>query len=169
MYLGRIVELAPAAEIFAAPRHPYTRALLAAVPRLERDGEIGGGIIEGEPPSPRNLPSGCAFRTRCPYAVDAVRRGGAGALAGRSRARGRLPALARDRSGRAARTRGERGTGMKAAFYTGYGAAREVLEIGELPEPQPGPGEVRVRVRFSASTRPTAIAASASATGRAIR
>jgi hypothetical protein len=38
---------------------------------------------------------------------------------------------------------------MKAAFYTGYGAAREVLEIGELPDPQPGPGEVRVRVRFS--------------------
>ncbi|HKG84659.1 MAG TPA: NADPH:quinone reductase, partial [Beijerinckiaceae bacterium] len=38
---------------------------------------------------------------------------------------------------------------MKAAFYTGYGAARAVLEIGELPEPQPGPGEVRVRVRFS--------------------
>ena len=38
---------------------------------------------------------------------------------------------------------------MKAAFYTGYGAARAVLELGELPEPQPGPGEVRVRVRFS--------------------
>ena len=69
MYLGRIVELAPAASIFAAPRHPYTSALLAAAPRLERDREIGGGMIEGEPPSPRNLPSGCAFRTRCPYAA----------------------------------------------------------------------------------------------------
>ena len=69
MYLGRIVELAPAASIFAAPKHPYTRALLAAAPRLERDREIGSGMIEGEPPSPRNLPSGCAFRTRCPYAA----------------------------------------------------------------------------------------------------
>ena len=69
MYLGRIVELAPAGAIFTAPKHPYTRALLAAAPRLERDREIGGGIIEGEPPSPRNLPSGCAFRTRCPYAA----------------------------------------------------------------------------------------------------
>jgi len=69
MYLGRIVELAPAGAIFTAPKHPYTRALLAAAPRLDRDREIGGGIIEGEPPSPRNLPSGCAFRTRCPYAA----------------------------------------------------------------------------------------------------
>jgi len=69
MYLGRIVELAPAGAIFTAPKHPYTRALLAAAPRLERDREIGGGMIEGEPPSPRNLPSGCAFRTRCPYAA----------------------------------------------------------------------------------------------------
>jgi oligopeptide/dipeptide ABC transporter ATP-binding protein len=68
MYLGRIVEIAPAGPIFTAPRHPYTRALLAAAPRLERDRAIGGGMIEGEPPSPRNLPSGCAFRTRCPYA-----------------------------------------------------------------------------------------------------
>jgi oligopeptide/dipeptide ABC transporter ATP-binding protein len=69
MYLGRIVELAPAASIFATPKHPYTCALLAAAPRLEREREIGGGMIEGEPPSPRNLPSGCAFRTRCPYSA----------------------------------------------------------------------------------------------------
>ena len=69
MYLGRIVELAPAKSVFAAPKHPYTRALLAAAPRLEREAEIGGSIVEGEPPNPRNLPSGCAFRTRCPYAA----------------------------------------------------------------------------------------------------
>ena len=70
MYLGRIVEAGPARAIFAAPRHPYTRALLAAAPRLDETGrQLGGGMIEGEPPSPRKLPSGCAFRTRCPHAA----------------------------------------------------------------------------------------------------
>jgi oligopeptide/dipeptide ABC transporter ATP-binding protein len=70
MYLGRIVEIAPAAEIFARPKHPYTRALLAAAPRLEHDGQVGGTMVEGDPPNPRNLPSGCAFRTRCPHAIQ---------------------------------------------------------------------------------------------------
>jgi oligopeptide/dipeptide ABC transporter ATP-binding protein len=70
MYLGRIVEAGPARSIFSAPQHPYTRALLAAAPRLDRAGrKLGGGILEGEPPSPRKLPSGCAFRTRCPHAA----------------------------------------------------------------------------------------------------
>jgi oligopeptide/dipeptide ABC transporter ATP-binding protein len=69
MYLGRIVEAGPARAIFEAPRHPYTRALLAAAPRLEPGRQLGGGILEGEPPSPRKLPSGCAFRTRCPHAA----------------------------------------------------------------------------------------------------
>jgi oligopeptide/dipeptide ABC transporter ATP-binding protein len=69
MYLGRIVEIAAAAT-FARPRHPYTRALLAAAPRLDTGAQLGGGMIEGEPPNPRNLPSGCAFRTRCPHAMS---------------------------------------------------------------------------------------------------
>jgi len=69
MYLGRIVEAGTARAIFESPRHPYTRALLAAAPRLEPGRQLGGGILEGEPPSPRKLPSGCAFRTRCPYAA----------------------------------------------------------------------------------------------------
>ena len=69
MYLGRIVETGPARAIFKTPRHPYTRALLAAAPRLEPGRQLGGGILEGEPPNPRALPSGCAFRTRCPYAA----------------------------------------------------------------------------------------------------
>jgi oligopeptide/dipeptide ABC transporter ATP-binding protein len=69
MYLGRIVEIAGAAT-FARPRHPYTRALLAAAPRLKTGTELGGGMIEGEPPNPRKLPSGCAFRTRCPHAMS---------------------------------------------------------------------------------------------------
>jgi oligopeptide/dipeptide ABC transporter ATP-binding protein len=71
MYLGRIVEIAAADKVFAKPRHPYTRALLAAAPSQEPGAQIGGGMIEGEPPNPRNLPSGCAFRTRCPYAIAA--------------------------------------------------------------------------------------------------
>ena len=69
MYLGRIVETGPARAIFKTPRHPYTQALLAAAPRLEPGRQLGGGILEGEPPNPRALPSGCAFRTRCPYAA----------------------------------------------------------------------------------------------------
>ena len=71
MYLGRIVEIALAAEIFTRAKHPYTRALLAAAPRLEHDGQVGGGMVEGDPPNPRDVPSGCAFRTRCGYAVSA--------------------------------------------------------------------------------------------------
>jgi oligopeptide/dipeptide ABC transporter ATP-binding protein len=69
MYLGRIVETGPARAIFRSPRHPYTQALLAAAPRLEPGRQLGGGSLEGEPPNPRALPSGCAFRTRCPYAA----------------------------------------------------------------------------------------------------
>ena len=73
MYLGRIVEAGPAAEIFARPRHPYTQALLAAAPRLEPDRQVAGAVIAGEPPSARRLPSGCAFHPRCSHAVAACR------------------------------------------------------------------------------------------------
>jgi oligopeptide/dipeptide ABC transporter ATP-binding protein len=69
MYLGRIVEIGPTAAIFNNPTHPYTRALLAAAPRLEPGSQLDAATIEGDPPSPRNLPSGCAFRTRCPHAA----------------------------------------------------------------------------------------------------
>lgn len=69
MYLGRIMEQAPCDELFAQPRHPYTRALLAAVPGAARtDG--AARALSGELPSPASPPSGCVFRTRCPMADD---------------------------------------------------------------------------------------------------
>jgi oligopeptide/dipeptide ABC transporter ATP-binding protein len=67
MYLGRVVESAPADELFARPNHPYTQALLAEAPRLEVKKKTFVAV-RGELPSPMNPPSGCHFHPRCPYA-----------------------------------------------------------------------------------------------------
>lgn len=70
MYLGRIVEIGKTADVFAAPRHPYTQALLSAAPRIGGPRVTENFSLQGEPPDPSNVPSGCRFRTRCQHAIS---------------------------------------------------------------------------------------------------
>jgi len=74
MYLGRVCEEAPTDELFAAPKHPYSQALLASIPGIDPTERWGLGdpdeLVSGELPSPIDPPSGCRFRTRCPHATD---------------------------------------------------------------------------------------------------
>lgn len=72
MHLGQLAEIGPAEDLYAAPRHPYTRALLDSIPYLDIEtGEARRPVpLQGEPPSPLNPPSGCRFRTRCPLAQE---------------------------------------------------------------------------------------------------
>ncbi|MFO7530259.1 MAG: ATP-binding cassette domain-containing protein [Marinobacter sp.] len=72
MYLGRVCELADTKNLFATPRHPYTQALLSAIPKLEDD-RPNHIRLKGEVPTPVNLPSGCVFHGRCPYANERCR------------------------------------------------------------------------------------------------
>lgn len=73
MYLGRIVEMAGADEIYEAPLHPYTRALISAIPRPSAEKTVERIILKGNVPSPVNPPSGCYFHPRCPLAQDICR------------------------------------------------------------------------------------------------
>jgi oligopeptide/dipeptide ABC transporter ATP-binding protein len=72
-YAGRIVESGSCADVLASPRHPYTKALLDALPHPEALGGSELRAIPGQPPTPRGRPAGCAFHPRCPYAIDSCR------------------------------------------------------------------------------------------------
>ena len=75
MYLGKVVELGPAADVIERPLHPYTRALISAIPKPDPDGERTRQriMLPGDPPSPINPPVGCPFHPRCPYALEKCR------------------------------------------------------------------------------------------------
>jgi oligopeptide/dipeptide ABC transporter ATP-binding protein len=70
VYLGRVVEEADRTEIFERPKHPYTKALINAVPTITSTRRPGSSALPGEPPSPADRPTGCSFRLRCPVAID---------------------------------------------------------------------------------------------------
>jgi len=74
LYLGRVMEVAPTAELFARPLHPYTRALLGAAPKPDPTVPLVHVPLQGDIPSPVDPPSGCVFRTRCPHAIEACAR-----------------------------------------------------------------------------------------------
>ena len=73
MYLGKIVELGPTEEVIKEPRHPYTKALISVVPKPDPRMKTDKIILKGERPDPANIPPGCRFHPRCPYAMDVCR------------------------------------------------------------------------------------------------
>ena len=70
MYVGKMVEMAETEELFLHPKHPYTEALLSAVPKNDPDVKMNRILLPGEVANPANLPSGCAFHPRCTYVQE---------------------------------------------------------------------------------------------------
>ena len=70
MYLGNIVEIAPADQLFQNPQHPYTQALISAIPQVEKEKRVSRVILKGDIPNPADAPPGCNFHPRCPIAID---------------------------------------------------------------------------------------------------
>jgi oligopeptide/dipeptide ABC transporter ATP-binding protein len=112
MYLGRIVEAAETETLFAGPRHPYTRALLSAIPVPRAGGRRDRQILQGDVPSAINPPSGCHFHLRCPFAVE--------------RCRSEVPALIADPQGHA----------VACHRWRELPAAGRVVPAGGEPSPQ---------------------------------
>ena len=100
MYLGKIVEIGPADEVYSNPIHPYTLSLLSALPIPDPRANAAREplVLEGDLPSPANPPAACRFHTRCPYATEICSRGRAGARRPRQRPLGGLPPPARPRA-----------------------------------------------------------------------
>ena len=73
MYLGKLMEIADKSELFAAPRHPYTQALLSSVPKSHPSAPSSRVVLHDDVPSPMNMPAGCRFHTRCPHARERCR------------------------------------------------------------------------------------------------
>ena len=73
MYLGTIAELAPAEQLYRDPKHPYTEALLSAIPKAHPGQQKSRIVLPGDVPNPANPPSGCTFNPRCRYALDICR------------------------------------------------------------------------------------------------
>ncbi len=113
LYLGRVVEEGPVGEVFHAPKHPYTMALLSAVPSMDPGRLRARMTLQGEPPSPVSPPSGCAFRTRCPIAVPAC-----------AESRPALKPLAGGSTHQYACLRGYEAGALMVAAQTGYGGIR---------------------------------------------